>query len=124
MRTGTTNRIGNLINQIFGKEPRIEIVPKDQDYTIAKIVSTTLDVKLSNIVGVYDTEEKMICIAFEIFMDRLVEEKYLSRKYNIYPRYMKYRLIEFRRRLLIDPLLQLKMDAVQQKLESINQITT
>lgn len=82
-----------------------------QKWVVAIVVAKVMKTTLSKIIGVYDTDAKIIACYYEILFGPL---SYLevSRKYSINRGYMSKRLSELGDRLSDDPSLRSKMKSV------------
>ncbi len=118
MRTNTGIQAGRLINwftSMIKPEQELEFSIVDE-YEITREMADVLDVSMFQLVSIYDTEEKIICIATEIMVDNSIKSTYLSRKYRINHSYMLNRLEELNSRITTDPVLQMRMLALAVRL--------
>lgn len=82
-----------------------------QRWLIARVVAKIMDTTLSKIIGVYDTDAKIIACYHEILFGELKYQE-VAKKYSINRTYLSVRLSRLGDRLTEDPELKRKMKSI------------
>jgi len=80
-------------------------------WLIAEIVAKIMNTTLSKIIGVYDTDAKIIACYHEILFGELKYQE-VAKKYSINRTYLSIRLSRLGDRLTEDPELKIKMKSI------------
>ena len=107
-----------MVEMVTGAKPARPVTENPEILKVSIAVAKVLQCDLFDVIGLRDTDAKIMAIYAEIVMTEMMVTHEIAKKYNINQSYMLHRLREFQDRLKWDTTLQAVMLNVNQVLKA------